>query len=424
MNSFDPDTLWHWLYFRLKCYEVSGAEFQRLFEEIMKRREHGFIRVKPYGIIGDKKSDGVFNLGKTVFQVYSPEELTLSEVKQKINDDLLGAVQHWSNSMERWVFVFNTRFGLAPDVPLLLAEKQSEYPHIEIASLSNDELWTTMCELSAQQRAEILGPAIAASDDNAKILDGSFITLIHDLMSPINIVSTNKALGAKGTFGFPYHIKPQQADWPIMADMQKQIVEDLLEKVWNLSPCFAVFSLSPIPLAVHLGFILSNRVEVECFQFDRDSRSWNWPDTTIEAADLQIEVTGTPTEPIVANEVVISVNLSADIQTSDINAVINNPEILIKLRASLPSLSWLRHPQQITEFTRVFRKVLEDIRKFVPDCNKIHLFYAGPVGPAIKIGQEINPRMSPPVQTYQFSMQQTPHYSKAILIKEITDDQS
>lgn len=424
MNNFDPDTLWHWLYFRLKCYEVSGAEFQRLFEEIMKRHESGFIRVKPYGIIGDKKSDGVFSLGKTVFQVYSPEELTLSEVKQKINDDLKGAVEHWSNSMEKWVFVFNTRFGLAPDIPLLLSEKKSEYPEIVIESISNDDLWTTMCELSAQQRAEILGPAISASEDSSKILDSSFITLIHDLMSPINIVSTNKALGPKGTFGFPYHIKPQQADWPIMAEMQKQIVEDLLEKVWNLSPCFAVFSLSPIPLAVHLGFILSNRVEVECFQFDRDARSWNWPDTTISDADLQIEVTGTPTKLVNANEVVVSVSLSADIRVSDITAVIKNPELTINLRASSPSLSWLQHPQQITEFTKVFRRVLEDIRKFVPSCNKIHLFYAGPVGPAIKIGQEINPRMTPPVQTYQFSMQQTPHYSRAILIEESIDDQS
>ena len=40
---------------------------------------------------------------------------------------------------------------------------------------------------------------------------------------------------------------------------------------------FAVFSLSQIALCIHLGFVLSDRLEVMHFQFDRDRKTWMEP---------------------------------------------------------------------------------------------------------------------------------------------------
>ncbi len=54
------------------------------------------------------------------------------------------------------------------------------------------------------------------------------------------------------------------------------------------------------------------------------------------------------------------------------------------------------------------------IRQQVPNCERIHLFYAGPTGAAIKLGQAINPRMNPAVSLYEFDRRKTPAYTRVL----------
>jgi HEAT repeat protein len=157
-GEFNLTTYIQSLQFKLRCYEGSGEDFQRLFEDIMERARPGFIRVRPYGNIGDRKCDGFLPADGTIFQVYSPDELKQAEVQKKIDEDLEGAVKHWGDTLKTWVFVYNARRGLAPDIVReTLQEKQKQYPNITLEPLSNHALWEISCELSVQQRAEILG---------------------------------------------------------------------------------------------------------------------------------------------------------------------------------------------------------------------------------------------------------------------------
>ena len=66
-----------------------------------------------------------------------------------------------------------------------------------------------------------------------------------------------------------------------------------------------------------------------------------------------------------------------------------------------------------------FREVLRAIRDQMPNCQRIHLFYAGPTGGAVTIGQQINPRMNPPVDTYEYSRQWKPQYRYALTLGEV-----
>lgn len=160
MNSgeFNLTTYIQSLQFKLRCYEASGDDFQRLFEEIIKRARPEFMQIRPYGNIGDRKCDGFLPADGAVFQVYSPDELKQAEVQKKIDEDLKGAVEHWGDTLKKWVFVYNVRRGLAPDIVReTLKEKQKQYPNIILDYLSNYDLWKIACELSIQERAEILG---------------------------------------------------------------------------------------------------------------------------------------------------------------------------------------------------------------------------------------------------------------------------
>jgi hypothetical protein len=60
----------------------------------------------------------------------------------------------------------------------------------------------------------------------------------------------------------------------------------------------------------------------------------------------------------------------------------------------------------------------EGVRERVPRCERIHLFYAGPTGGAIILGQQVNPRMNPPVELYEYSRQWDPRYRRALTLQE------
>lgn len=108
-NNYDPIAFFHWLWWKNLCHEASGTEFQHLFEKAASHLYPGFIRIKPRGKLGDRKSDGFYWKKGTLFQVYSPDELRERETLKKITKDLKGAVEEWKDDLKKWVFVFNTR---------------------------------------------------------------------------------------------------------------------------------------------------------------------------------------------------------------------------------------------------------------------------------------------------------------------------
>jgi hypothetical protein len=170
-NEYDPITYHHWQEFEIRRLKGSGDYFQQLFEEIMVRHRPGFTRVRPYGNIGDRKCDGLFQDDAIFFQVYSPDELTQAKVQKKIDEDLDGAIAHWGDALKEWFFVYNVKSGVAPDIIKTLDKKRKQYPDIKIEELSNDALWEMARRLSLQQRSEILGvppqntaPSIPAQD--------------------------------------------------------------------------------------------------------------------------------------------------------------------------------------------------------------------------------------------------------------------
>ena len=434
-NGYDPITLNHWLWYKYQCHEGSAHEFQRLFENIFKRAKPEFMQIRPYGNIGDRKCDGLFysQENSTVFQVYSPDELKQAEVQKKIDEDLDGAVNHWRNNLQRWVFVYNVRRGLPPDIPKTLKEKQNQYPNIELDHLSSDRLWEIARGLSVQQRAEILGAPIGyehlfftsslTSTELSEVMKKSWFVLIQDKLMTIDLSSVEEALNPDISFGYPTIIRPElgQFPWTDAAEYQKQIIDEVIVRSKDISLArFAVFSLTPIPLAVHLGFVLSDGVKVRYFQYDRDRMSWQWPEVDQDEFDCNIQVSGLPEKLIEEEtEAVIRVSLSNTVSKKQTNTIVPNCLVEVDIFVDDPDVAeWLVSPQQLTQLAKVFRKVLKAIRNNVPNCHRIHLFGAVPTGACIVMGQAINPRMNAPVELYQFDANASPPYKWALTLKQ------
>lgn len=432
-TGYDPVTLNHWLWFKYQCHECSPNDFQRLFENILKRARPEFMQIRPYGNIGDRKCDGLLFSEEefTIFQVYSPDELKQAEVIEKIDEDLDGAMLHWGESLKNWVFVYNARRGLPPDIPRTLQEKQSKYPTVSLGQLSSDELWEMARGLSLQQRSEILGAptgyehlffstSLEEGELRERLKTDSFV-LVQDLMSPISLQAVSEALNPAQPFGAPFYIRPtyNELPWTEAARQQQSMVHDIIAKSRDIVPRFSVFSLAPIPLAIHLGFLLSDRVEVQYFQFDRDNRSWNWRPSEKAEIDENIQVSGLPEEETAEiMEVSVAVSLSAKILDTDIREAAPNAKKSIEIFIDNPDVMWLQSPVQLHKLGQIFRKVLAAIDSKIPRCSRIHLFYSGPTGGCVVIGQQINPRMNPPVDLYQYSRQSNPRNQRALTLTE------
>lgn len=427
-NNYDPITFNHFMWFRLKCLECPPSEFQSLFEKVTKTARPEFMQIRPYGNMGDKKCDGLFETDGHVFQVYSPDRLKQQELIKKIDEDLDGAVKHWQHQMKHWTFVYNCRAGLAPDIPAVLARKRKQYGMLEIDSWSEQYVWEMARGLSHQKRSEILGPpngyehlfltSESTPDDIKKAMKTGYFVIVHDTMTPINYKAAIDAMIPMTPFGAPFYVRPAVGElpWDKEAAFQRSVLEDVIEKSKDLLPRFAVFSLSQIALCIHLGFVLSDRLETKYFQFDRDRVTWAWPHADIEA-DTNIAITGLPDESIDDRvEVIVRISLSASISPIATREAAGSAPMEIDLSVTDPDVTWLKSPGQLTVLGQMFRKALAVIRNKIPNCSKIHLFYAGPTGGAIVIGQQINPRMNPPVVLYEYSRQSTPQHRYALTL--------
>jgi hypothetical protein len=426
-RGYDPITLNQWLWFKYRCHESTPTEFQRLFEEIMKRHKPEFMQIRPYGNIGDRKADGLIRAEGAIFQVYSPDELTQASVIKKINKDLDGAVTEWGNDIKSWTFVYNVRRGAPPDIPMILNEKQRQYPHIVIKDMSNDGLWEILRGLTHQQRTEILGAPIGyekyfinSGNDNklpsTEENDSSWIVLIQDIINPIDVRAVIGALKPSSIFGAPIYLRPDLNSWQEAAGYQERMILDLFEKCRSsFPPRFAVFSIAPIPLIVQLGFLLTYSVSTRYFKLHLDSQSWIWPTENIET---KFNIIGIPAGIFSSEcDVVIRVSLSEKVGKHETDEVVTSAPVQIDISVDDPSLTWLRTPDQVTNFASVFRGVLSEIRQKVIGCQHIHLFMSVPAPVALIAGQQINPRMNAPVRLYEYNRNRKPRYQYAFTLE-------
>ena len=424
VEQFDPITWVHWLCWKVRCMESGYMDFQHLFETVVERAGEKFVRIKPYGKLGDKKADGLYWADGTVFQVYAPDEIDPTKTRKKIDDDLTGAVKEWGDSLKEWVFVYNARHGLAADVPAMLQRKQKDFPGIKINPMSAADLWKIVRQLPLQDRVEILGPLpgfpVEAMQPEVILKnwgDGFFI-FIQDSLSPINLEDAIRAVRPARPFAPPMFLRqhPSKMGWRETAIHQEQIVKETLERSRENLPRFAVFSLAPIPLAIHLGHLLSDRVEIMPFQYDRDRLTWAWNDKILQP-DTDMQVSGLPKTHVTETcEVAIYISLSARINQEEPRATIGKVPVEICIQVPQPDVMWLNHPLQLSVFQKTFRKAVAEIREKIPNCSRVHLFYAGPTGGAIMVGQAINPRMNPPVELYEYDRRNTPRYERVLTL--------
>src|SRR5699024_2252804 len=102
--------------FRLAFHLSKGTAFQDWFVLVAGYAFGAdFEEVRPYGRHGDLKCDGRRISSGSVFQCYAPDTMKEADLIAKIDEDFHGALSHWANNMQEWVFVHNDARGLPPN---------------------------------------------------------------------------------------------------------------------------------------------------------------------------------------------------------------------------------------------------------------------------------------------------------------------
>jgi len=169
---------------------------------------------------------------------------------------------------------------------------------------------------------------------------------------------------------------------------------------------------------MYLGYLLTNRVKIRYSQYQRDSGTWDW---IKDIEDINLPVLRSSgllkKKKGKINEIVVKVSLTSKILDEQIKEIGLNVKDAIEITIDNRSEDWLISETQVVGLGKSFRDILNNIRIHTPNLKKIHLFYAGPTAGAITLGRQINSKMNPIIQLYEFDINKVPSYQKSIAIE-------
>ncbi|MRX71958.1 SAVED domain-containing protein [Bacillus lacus] len=173
-----------------------------------------------------------------------------------------------------------------------------------------------------------------------------------------------------------------------------------------------IFPLSPIPLLIHLGKLISETVPAVVYQFDRDTQKWCLDDVSVDSTQKKIIINQTDE---VFDALVVTVQASGTITQEDLTGVIDTPYQHLDIRIENPQLNSVLFSQDVINLRQTFRKEiyrLNDLHSY----KKIHLFYYGPAGLAVELGRCINENMLPEINLYEYTNRNGIKYARAFSI--------
>lgn len=178
---------------------------------------------------------------------------------------------------------------------------------------------------------------------------------------------------------------------------------------------FLICSINFIPLVIHLGYLIHDTFATDIYQFHREENTWKWK--FINEIEQDFFLIETPdVEDLNIQEIALSISISGTVNDDAIFDSVGNSVKVIRINVNEPDRTWLKYKEQLIDFQKKFINLIDQIVQQYKNLKEIHLFYAGPTPIAFIIGSSINPTMHPQFHLYNYTVKDTPKYSKAFEI--------
>ena len=196
---------------------------------------------------------------------------------------------------------------------------------------------------------------------------------------------------------------------PIEAARRQRDIPHRLSETLNTHPDAEIgyYGIAHIPLLFHIGCQLQNRKRIHFFDHNRQTDEW---DQLQRGGDYpEIRLVGLPdVSSQKCGDVVVRVSISYPVTLEAIEGIVPNPIASIHLSIDQPKIDVVTSMKQIQQYSEAFRKMLDEIDNKLPDTERVHIFYAGPVALAVNCGQLISKTIHPRIIVYNYSTKDNP----------------
>lgn len=242
------------------------------------------------------------------------------------------------------------------------------------------------------------------------------IVLLHSVLRPITEDEARDAITARGRQGtllfvsveLPWSTDP---DWQGLRTVQERLFVELIQPRMRLHPdaSVAYFGAAPVQLAMHLGFLVSTWTKVDVYQHHHAEKHWRW--RTEERTEISTRRDNVPTDRNeTTGDVRLRVSVSFPVLSEDANSVAPAAIADAAISSDQLELDAIQSPADLEAVATDVMGVVHDILAHRPGAERIHIFLAGPVGLAFRIGTMLNPTVVPPIATYQYHRSREPKY--------------
>ena len=178
---------------------------------------------------------------------------------------------------------------------------------------------------------------------------------------------------------------------PVEAARRQRDISHQLSEALNTYPDAEIgyYGIAHIPLLFHIGCQLQNRKRLHFFDHNRKTDEW---DPLQRGGDYpEIRLAGLPD---VVNQqggdVVVRVSISYPVFPEAIEGIVPNPIASIHLSINQPKIGVVTSMEQLQQYSAAFRDMLDEIHNKLPNTERVHIFYAGPVALAVNFGRQIS----------------------------------
>ncbi len=180
----------------------------------------------------------------------------------------------------------------------------------------------------------------------------------------------------------------------------------------NSNKVVHIFPIAAIPLLVAFGYLLQNdNPNINIYQYFENDDKWVY----IEQDD-NIEIVS-DFKSNGSKLLAVAVNVSANVDTRDIESALNVDFDLLSIGVDNPRLSYLNYYADVQRFKK---KIKNELDRIYYNYDEIHLFMAAPAGVCIEVGRIIRENMYPSTFVYNFQrVAEGNQYSRTFDLKKI-----
>lgn len=225
------------------------------------------------------------------------------------------------------------------------------------------------------------------------------------------------------------HKEIKDINWGLVALKQQEIYNKQIKPIIQKHPDYEVvyFGATPIPLAVHLGYLIGTWKKVSVYLKHHDTKEW-YKDRLLKEENEFIETkpkivtNGFPQEEyFTKDDVLIRISTSYNINLKEVDdSIVSN--LVKKIYIGIENLCRdLPNAKDAERVAVSFSDALKSITDNLKEIDTIHLIPGVPVGLAFLLGTKISANITHPIQTYQYHQDARYKYEPVLKINSSLD---